>query len=210
MKLFITTIVLVVSFFHSQIAYTEELINLKTKNGIAHQALLFQGDTHKAVVLAHQSGATMESWTQFANKLAARGITSISLNSITPDDVSAAVHYLKANHYNEIMLIGASLGGGAIMQTLAKEDLRCIKKVVLLSPSTGPAMTSDQIYKLVMVSKTDFYKSRSYATFEEALAPKVLREYEGTEHGQALLEGKHAENVHGEIFKFLNLEPSVN
>ena len=42
------------------------------------------------------------------------------------------------------------------MQTLAKEDLRCIKKVVLLSPSTGPAMTSDQIYKLVMVSKNRF------------------------------------------------------
>ena len=67
-------------------------------------------------------------------------------------------------------------------------------------------MNSNRINKLVLVSRSDFWGSRSYATFKDASAPKTLKEYEGMEHGQALLSGKHAANVHSVIFKFLNLE----
>jgi pimeloyl-ACP methyl ester carboxylesterase len=189
-----------------KLAYTAELIELKVSGGISHKALLFQSDTRRAAVLAHQSGATMESWTKLAKKLADRGITCISIDSITPDDVIAAISHLTTKHYDDVILIGASIGGGAITQALAKGNWGVIKNVVLLSPSAGPAMKSSKINKLVLISRSDFWGSKSYATFKEASAPKTLKEYEGMEHGQALLSGKHAENVHSVIFKFLNLE----
>jgi pimeloyl-ACP methyl ester carboxylesterase len=205
MRIAISITALLISLFFIRFAGAEELIELKVRGGISHKALLYQSSSPKAAVLAHQSGETMESWRAFANILADRDVASISLSSLTPDDVSAAVRYLEMKNYDNITLIGASLGGGAITQALAAAHLKNVKRVALLSPSTGPAMTSGEIKKLFMVSKADFYKSRAYTNFEEASEPKILIEYEGAEHGQALLKGMHAKNVLNEILKFLGL-----
>lgn len=188
-----------------QIASAEEMIELRVSGDLSHKSLLFKSGLSRAAVLVHQSGETYESWRELAVILAEHGVTSLALSSITPDDVLAAVRYLELENYKDILLIGASLGGGAITQALAAHELETVTKVVLLAPSTGPAMTSDAIKKMVMVAKSDFYKSRAYTSFEEASEPKILIEYEGTEHGQALLKGVHAQKVYHDILKFLNV-----
>lgn len=205
MKIRVLLISLVSCLIYSIAVNAAEPIDLKISREISHKALLFQSNTRRAAVLVHQSGATMQSWVDFAKKLAERGTTSIALDSITPDDVIAAINYLITKDYTEVVLIGASIGGGAITQALAKENWEVIKNVVLLSPSIGPEMKSNKINKLVLVSTSDFWGSKSYATFEEASAPKSLKEYEGIEHGQALLSGKHTATVHSDIFNFLKL-----
>lgn len=187
-------------------AFAAEPLDLEVSGGVLHKALLFQSDTSRAAVLVHQSGTTMDSWKDFANKLSDRGVTSLSIESITPDDVIAAINYLITKDFKEIILVGASIGGGAITQALAKGDMEVITNVVLLSPSVGREMKSEKINKLVLVSKSDFWGSKSYVTFKDASVPKILKEYEGVAHGQAILSGKHAADVHSEIFNFLNLE----
>ena len=137
MRVAISITALLISICFIQFADAEELIELKVRGGISHKALIYEGGSSKAAVLAHQSGETMESWRKFANILADRGVASISLSSLTPDDVSAAVRYLEIKHYGDITLVGASFGGGAITQALATGDLENIKKVVLLSLSSA-------------------------------------------------------------------------
>ncbi|WP_458775376.1 alpha/beta hydrolase [Desulforhopalus sp. 52FAK] len=186
-------------------ASAEELIELKVAGGISHKSLLFQSGLSRAVVLVHQSGKTAESWRQLATVLADRGVTSLALFSISPDDVAAAVRYLEMKKFEEITLVGASLGGSAITQALAANTFDTVISVVLLAPATGPAMTSAAIKKMIIVAKSDFYKSRAYTSFEEAVKPKILKEYDGTEHGQALLNGFYSQQVLQEIFNFLDI-----
>ena len=178
MRFTILFILIVGCLICPKLSYTAEVIELKVSGGISHKALLFQSDTRRAAVLAHQSGATMESWTKLAKKLADHGISCISIDSITPDDVIAAINHLKLKHYDDVILIGASIGGGAITQALAKGNWEVVKNVVLLSPSVGTAMKSKKMNKLVLVSKSDFWGSRSYVTFKDASEPKTLKEYE--------------------------------
>ena len=89
MRVAISITALLISICFIQFADAEELIELKVRGGISHKALFYEGSSSKAAVLAHQSGETMESWRKFANILADRGVASISLSSLTPDDVSA-------------------------------------------------------------------------------------------------------------------------
>lgn len=205
MKILSCSIILLISICSYQLTFAEKLVELTVVGDITHTSLLFPADTGKGAVLVHQSGKTMESWREFALVLAEKGITSIALSSMTPDDVLAAVNYLEEKKHDDIILIGASIGGAAITQALAAHDFDSVKKVVLLSPATGPAMTSDVVKKLILVAKADFYNSRSYSTFAEAVEPKVLVEYEGTEHGQALLTGGNSKFVEQAILKFLEL-----
>ena len=205
MRAFLSALLLIPTLFSAQPVHSEERIGLDVGHGLVHDALLYRADSTKAAVLAHQSGETMESWRNFAHKLKERGYSSVSLSRSTPDDVVAAVRHLRADGQDEIVLIGASVGGGAILQALAKGEVPGVRKVILLSPSAGPAMTSREIAKMVLVAKADFYNARAYTAFEEAADPKTLSEYEGREHGQELLHGQHKVDVLKVIFDFLEL-----
>lgn len=182
-----------------------ELIELNLRGGISHKALFYKSDGTRAAILAHQTGASMESWEKFAKFLADHGVMSISLSSTTPDDVLAAVDYLKRKQYKDLTLIGASAGAGAITQAMTTEAFPPVKYVVLLSPSWCSEMQSDQILKLIILARQDFYKSRAEATFKEASEPKKLIELDGSEHGQDLLTGEHSSRVLSEILNFLHL-----
>ena len=130
-------------------------------------------------------------------------ITGNALATPTPQDVRAGVTYLRDRGCTDIALVGASIGGGAILQALRSNDLPNVRKVVLLAPSSGPVLQGDTILKLFLVAKQDFYKANAYTAYEEASEPKRLLEYDGREHGQALFEGPHAESASSEILEFL-------
>lgn len=199
-------IVLIILVNFAQAACCEERIELKLRGGISHDALFYKSEGTRAAVLAHQTGATMESWRKFANALADRGVMSVSLSSTTPDDVSAAVDYLKGKQYTDLTFIGASAGGGAVTQAMAAGAFPGLRKVVLLSPAWCAPMTSEEIKKLVILAKGDFYKSRAEDAFKEASEPKTLLAYQGSDHGQGLLSGEHGNIVLNEIFNFLGLK----
>ncbi len=185
----------------------QEVVQLALPHGEVQEALLYDAAPGRAAVLVHQSGATMESWDAFARVLQERDLTVLSLSKSTRADVRAAVDRLTRQGQQEIALIGASIGGAAILQTLARETPQNVRHVVLLAPATGPELTAPGIAKLVLVAKADFFKDRAYGVFEEASVPKTLIEFDGSDHGQALLEGEHAEAALTQILTFLNLEP---
>ncbi len=182
-----------------------EPIELSVAGGAESSALLYDGGGTEAVVLVHEMGATMESWEDFAETLQRNAVTSIAVSSSTPDSVIAAIDVLVANGSTTITLIGASIGGGVVMQVANRDIAEQVTKVVLLSPANGPAITSGEIEKLMISTEGDTLVYRASMGYEEWADPKIWLEYDGIEHGQTLLAGDHSETVETEILEFLDV-----
>lgn len=204
MRPFILCLTILVSICFSPPARAQEVIELTVREVMVNKALLYQGGGVRGAVLAHQSGARKESWHEFARLLADRGISSISLSSVSSYSIREAIKYLQARGVTKIILVGASMGGNAIMQVVKRDDLPIVSKIILLAPSAGPEMVSTTISKLVIVARRDVFKSGAYSSFKEASEPKILREYDGGDHGQNLLKGPHGKSVLKEIMDFIN------
>lgn len=169
----------------------------------ARNGALFRTSTSKAVILAHQWGAKKESWYFLAEILREEGIASLALQNRGTRDVLGAIEFLIAEGYSDIALIGASIGGGAILHALELRPSSPITKVILLAPAKGPALQNSQIGKLVIVAENDFHRKNAYIAYNAASNPKILKEYPGTKHAQDLFEGTHRNDLIETIVEFL-------
>lgn len=172
---------------------------------IESEVSFFAADGANAIVFVHQSGSDKESWHPLAEYFQARDVASVALEGILAEDVWAGVDFLKDEGYSDIVLIGASLGGGGILRALQRRQDDAIAKVVLLAPGPGPALEDAGVDKLVIVAEQDFYADRAHDAFEEAAEPKTLQLYPGTEHAQALLEGAYKDDVIRRITSFMQV-----
>jgi pimeloyl-ACP methyl ester carboxylesterase len=88
------------------------------------------GRGKSAVVLAHQSRASLCQWVFYAKRLAAKGYLAFAfdfrnnglsqqvgprLSGRLGGDVAAAVKYLRAHGAKKVFLVGASMGAGAVV-----------------------------------------------------------------------------------------------
>jgi pimeloyl-ACP methyl ester carboxylesterase len=104
-------------------------LHLRAADGTRLLAHRF-GSGRTAVVLAHQSDGTLCQWAPYAKRLAARGYTAIVFDfrnvggsQTVPwtatrrlgGDVAAAVHAARAGGATKVFLVGASLGGSAVI-----------------------------------------------------------------------------------------------
>jgi pimeloyl-ACP methyl ester carboxylesterase len=174
---------------------THEEIKLKLEGGAEHKAAFFSAEKKQAVVFLHQSSATRASWYFMAERLQQLGIASLSLENSTPQDVWSAVDFLRGQGLENIALVGASIGGGAVLQALRQRQDGSINKVILLAPADAPPVESKKIEKLLIVSKQDFFGSATYRLFPDCSPPKMLKEYEGSEHAQDLFNGKYRDDL---------------
>ncbi|QDG78628.1 alpha/beta hydrolase [Labrenzia sp. PHM005] len=176
---------------------------LTIREVIERNALWFEAEGTKAVVLAHQSGATAESWAPFAEKLQSQNIASIATSGISGEDIEAAVDFLTGEGFEDITLIGASLGGGGVQQAVANLPAGRIQKIILLAPSPGRALDDPETEKLFIYTRQDFYRSRAVQAFEKAAEPKTLLELPGSLHAQDMLSGPHAKLLDQMIVRFI-------
>jgi pimeloyl-ACP methyl ester carboxylesterase len=197
-------VLLSLALLPANFAWAEERVMLDIRGVIERPALLFAADTQKAVVLAHQSGLDAGSWRRFAERLLQEGITSVALQSISSDDVLAAITLLEHRGQTDITLIGASIGGGAIIQALSRHDAVSVQRVILLATADGRALQSATRKKLFVVAMDDFFAARTYSSFNKAAEPKILIEYTGFEHGQELLAGPNGGDLLRAILDFVS------
>lgn len=172
---------------------------------VNRKAAFFKAESKRAIILAHQWGASKERWYDFSNILQKKGMASIALQHVGKDDVLGAIDYLKAKGYTDISLMGASLGGGAVMQAMHTHPDSPISKIVLLGPGSGPALQNSNIPKLIIVSRKDYYSEHAYDAYREATEPKLLKEYPGHDHAQGLFDGEYKQDLIATLLKFLEL-----
>lgn len=195
--------------------YNFKLITYQTKDNASIEAALFEGKKDFVVVFAHGAVFNKESWYFMAKKLQSKGIASLCIdfrgygNSTTGNtnnkayDILGAITYVKKQGFKNIALVGGSMGGRAVLNALAMKKDKGIKKVVLLSPAGGVAITDKSIKKLFVVSQSEPLFPRVKKIFDESFEPKQLKVFKGSYHAQNMFKAPYSEELTTIILDFL-------
>lgn len=191
-----------------------ELIHFSTEDGATIEAAYFKASRSKIVIFAHGAIFNKESWYFLAEAFQKQGISALPIdfrgygNSKTGStnkkmfDILGAIAYVKEQGFSDISVVGASMGGAAVLSALSKKEV-FINKVVLLSPAGGPKIESDSIDKLFVVSKNEgLYKSVKQL-YTASKNPKQIKEFDGIAHAQHIFKTKNSNELKKLIIDFI-------
>jgi len=185
-------------------------VRFSSRNGAELTAAVF-GEGRRGIVLAHQSPGDLCDWAPYARELAKTGYQALSLDlngngGSTPSrgtpsdaqfdlDVAAAVGVLRGRGVEKIVLIGASLGGAAVVKAAAEVEPPVAGVISLSAPATTSgvdalaAARELDVPALFMAAENDPVAAQAAEEMHDA-APKQharLEIYPGVSHGTALL-----------------------
>lgn len=190
-------------------------IQYSTTDGGVIEADLFAAGKDKAVIFAHGAIFNKESWHILALKLQKEGITGLAINfrgygkskkgntANRSLDILGAIHYLKAEGYKSIVIVGASMGGAAVVRALNTSYDKRVTKVVLMAPAGGKALIYKSLDKLFIVSEKEGLYKRVTTLYNNSAEPKKLRVYKGNYHAQHMFKAKYATSLVKEIITFI-------
>lgn len=188
------------------------------------------GKGKTAVILAHQGtpGADQKGWHDFAQVLAENGFTALAFDfrgrgesegtfsfRTLERDLKAAVRFLVDQGHEEILCVGASMGGTACMRAaLDGEKIKALA-IVASGPVAGIGednlaipiedlasldlpklfLTADHDYPRVVQDTQEMYKTAAY--------PKELHILPGREHGTDLFQTAVGGDMAAILLRFL-------
>lgn len=184
----------------------ESAVRFKTSDGRTLTGRLF-GNGRVGVTLAHMYPADATSWYPAARRIAKAGYMALAFNfrgfdgspgskqiSQAPSDVEAATRDLQRRGAQDLVFIGASMGGTASL--IAAQTQEPLAVVTISAPTrfmgldATLAATSVQRPVLLMSSRDDQEAFRSLAELERALPNPDTKIYDGDAHGTALLDAR--------------------
>ena len=156
------------------------------------------GDGPHAVLLAHGAIFDKESWHTLAERLSAEGLTVLAIDfrgygrsragsagrGATHEDVIAGVRFLAERGANEVSVLGASMGGGAVGEATANLDNGEIAHLILLAAVAASDPESMSGTKLFIVAEGDSFRRSVEAQFRRAAEPKRMEILPGNAHAQ--------------------------
>jgi alpha-beta hydrolase superfamily lysophospholipase len=185
-------------------------VKLKSADGTALSAIE-HGTGARGVVLVHGDGRTAADWNAVAGRLAGNGfhVLAIDLRGAggsplpaapidadwgkMPEDVLAAVAWLRGRGATDVALVGADTGGSVALAAGAGDP--AVTSVTILSPAvtahglkiTESMTTYGKRPILFVAANGDTLSSKAAGLLEpRALGPKQLRLVEGSASGVAL------------------------
>jgi len=194
-----------------------KLVNYHTEDGGTIEASFFKGNKKLVVIFAHGAIFNKESWYFIAEKLQKEGISSFCIDfrgygkskkgstNKRSLDILGAINFLKEKGFNQIAIVGGSMGGAAVLNALNTKTDEVIKKVILLAPAGGDGITSKSIKKLFVVSKNERLFTRVNKIYNESSNPKKLKIFSGASHAQNMFRSEHREELINLILNFLNI-----
>jgi pimeloyl-ACP methyl ester carboxylesterase len=197
-----------------------EGLKIETEDGLGLSATSY-GAGPTAVILAHMRGSDQRSWSATARRLASGGEYTVltfdfrghggsdggDLGDIDKD-MRAAIQFMRADGFDKVFVVGASMGGTAALAVASEEDLAGV--VAISAPAQFQGIDAlariDQVTEpklFIAASGDEPYVHDLEEMFERAAEPKDRRLFDGNEHGTALLEGDQGEQVLQAIEQFL-------
>ncbi len=186
------------------------------------QGTLF-GDGSKAVVFANMNDNISQPWTETAVALADAGYMALTFDyragerafmDERDDDLLAAIQYAIDQGAEEIVVIGASIGGAATIKAVsAHPDLPIAGIIVIAAPSalgdeaiTAEDLAAIQVPQLYMTSENDHQGldasvERLYAM---AADPKAWQTVPGSAHGTEIFATAEGALLQTAIIDFVN------
>ncbi|HEY7622946.1 MAG TPA: hypothetical protein VH834_24440 [Solirubrobacteraceae bacterium] len=184
-------------------------------------AVVLGGGGSTGVVFANQSASTVCGWLPYARNVTRTGVRSLVFDYGTAereDEVLAAARWLRAHGARRVVLVGASIGGRAVVTAAAKTHPGQVSAVVSLSGERILGAQRDIIVDArrlhtptLWVSSlndgyTDFAEEtrQLYRAAKGHARPDKLLVVGGDDHGIDLLTGSQAKRVVPAVTSFIN------
>jgi dienelactone hydrolase len=178
------------------------------------------GDGATGVVFANQSASTACGWLPYARNVTRSGVRSLVFDYGTAereDEVLAAARWLRENGAKRVVLVGASIGGRAVVTAAARAHGSGVDAVVSLSGERILGAQRDIIVDarrlktptLWVSSLNDGYTSfaeetrQLYRAAKGHAQPDRLLVVSGDDHGTDLLTGSQAKRVVPAVTSFI-------
>ena len=175
--------------------------------------------TRRAVLLCHGANWDASAWSEIAPRFAERHTPALALNfrgydgstgrtnrGSALEDVRNAAAWLKTQGTREVALVGASMGGSAVLMASASVAPDC---VVAISAPVRPISEGDAKRilgrKLFVCADHDSLGAAAAVqrAYEEAEEPKTIRFFPGREHSKAMFRAKYGEEALEAILAFV-------
>ena len=179
----------------------------------------------RVAILVHGQGWDASGWRDVAPLFVARGVPALAVNlrgyagstgktnryragkPWTPvADLRAAKAALRSRGVREIALVGASMGGSAVLASTFEGDIECVVAI-----SATVAAVPDELSKKISGRKLFVFADRDrlrpmpnvLACFAAASAPKKLVLFGGSEHSRAMFTAPYGDDALDEIVEFV-------
>ncbi len=179
----------------------------------------------RAAILCHGQNWDGSGWLPLAPRFVARGIVALAINLRGYDgssgktdeyvpgrpwspvaDLGAAKALLREHGAREIALVGASMGGHAVLASSFEGDVECV--VSLSAPVTAvPDELSRRVSGRKLFVCTDGDTSGAYPhvllSFAALAEPKTLLVFGGREHSRGMFVAPYADEAIGALIDFV-------
>ena len=173
----------------------------------------------RAAVLCHGQSWDASGWREIATQLAQRGVPALALNfrgydgstgktipASTVADVHAAKLWLRAAGVQEIALVGASMGGHAVLGSSFERDVEIVVSISApVEPVDDALSRKVSGRKLFICANEDSMGAAPHVlrTFELCERPKTLLLFGAKEHSIAMFHAPYGGEVIAAIVDFV-------
>jgi dienelactone hydrolase len=194
-------------------------VHLESEKAKLVGALYGELPAARAALLCHGANWDASGWAEIAPRFAERAGAALALNfrgydgssgrtnrTSAVNDVQNAADWLRTNGAGELALVGASMGGSAVLRASASIAPECV--VAISAPVRAiPDIEAKRILgrKLFVCAERDSLGAAKAVqqAFADAEEPKTLRFFPGREHSRALLRGPHGDDALQTILSFV-------
>lgn len=199
-----------------------EVVRFRAEDDVELEGELRGGGPH-GVVLAHMFGSSREAWAGFATAVAEDGFVTLAFDfrgfggsdgrpdaESAPRDLAAAVAAIREQGAEDVVVIGASVGGTATLHVAGETSLAGVATLSAPASFQGLAAPREVVAavdepKLFIAAQDDTAAADAALGFYEAASgAKRVEIVTGDEHGTALLEGGQGEQVRRLLLGFLD------
>ena len=200
------------------------VVSFQTEDGLWLDGRLFDAGSPRLVVLLHMYPADQTAWYPTARELWRDGISVLTFDfrgygdsegerdmpGRIDLDVQAAVAFARAQGYDSVVLVGASMGGTAAIVAAAETPVAGV--IALSAPLQFGALDAESaVTRLdaplaVLATRDDTSAAHSLEVFAAVagLDDRHAVLYEGGAHGTEMLTGPAGESVRGHIRALLD------
>jgi dienelactone hydrolase len=173
----------------------------------------------RVVVLCHGASWDGSGWNDVAPRFVAAGVATLALNfrgydgstgrarrETNPIDVRNAAAWLRSNGARDVALVGASMGGHAVLVASAAISPDA---VVAISAPVRPMSATDAKRilgrKLFVCAERDSLGAAAAVqqAYTDAEEPKQIRLFPGREHARAMFKAKYADEMLDLVVRFV-------
>jgi dienelactone hydrolase len=198
---------------------------MSTTVELASDAETLQADLYgalpaaRAAILCHGQSWDASGWRDIAPQLVARGIPALALNfrgydgstgkttpASTVADLHAAKAWLKQSGAKEIALVGASMGGHAVLGSSFERDIECLVSVSAPVQPVDDALSRKVTgRKLFICANEDSMGAAPHVlrTFDLCDKPKTLLMFGAKEHSIGMFHASYGGEVIAAILDFV-------